>query len=695
MNRFESGSHKSGLASLDLLTEYRTGHVDPAAEFYNACLRNSVKYRRAVGFFRSTVYLVVGPATVDFARRGGRIQLICSPSLTDEDVESLEAGYSERLALAEGQIAQEIDRLLASEVTEYRTKVLATLVAVGAMEIRIALRPTAYGLYHEKIGIFKEADGESVSFIGSANETWNGWHRRGNFESIEVFCSWRGGREAERVRRHDDYFELLWSGNIPDVEVAPFPEVARQRLIQSAYSSLEDVDTSLLEGRPHKRTPLPHQISAIESWKACGNRGIFSHATGSGKTYTALLAIKEHVEAGLPALVLVPSRLLLDQWAAEIREEMPNTALLLAGGGNDRWKQGARLRAMTSPSRDLGARVVLSTMQTAATDVFMLGIVQGDHLMVVADEVHQVGSTFNSRVMLISTGPRIGLSATPIRYGDPEGTAKIFDYFGKVVPPAITLQDAIKAGRLVEYEYYPHLVHLTDDEAEQWRLVTHQIRQEIARQKESEAKQSSLSEKAKLLLIQRSRIAKKASRKPQLVADLMHSHYEPGQRWLIYCEDSEQLNEVLHAIRSIGLQPVEYHSGMQGDRDATLAWFRTFGGVLVSIRCLDEGVDIPAVSHALIVASSQNPRQFIQRRGRVLRKSYGKTLAVIHDVIVVPVSLEDEPDQIALLRAELLRAIQFSESAINRSSGAQLRIAASRLGIDANEFGDQGVEEEE
>lgn len=249
----ENDRPKSGLADQNFLTEYRTGHIDPATEFYRACLLNAIEYKRAVGYFRSTVYLIVGPATVEFARRGGRIQLICSPSLTDEDKESMEVGYAERLQIAEGQIANEIDRLLASEVTAYRTRVLATLVSVGAMEIRIALRPSAYGLYHEKIGVFKDAVGQSVSFIGSANETWNGWHRRGNYESIEVFCSWRGEREAERVRRHDDYFNLLWAGQIPDVEVAPFPEAAKQRLIHSAYDGLDDVDIVPLESRPKKR----------------------------------------------------------------------------------------------------------------------------------------------------------------------------------------------------------------------------------------------------------------------------------------------------------------------------------------------------------------------------------------------------------------------------------------------------------
>jgi superfamily II DNA or RNA helicase len=148
------------------------------------------------------------------------------------------------------------------------------------------------------------------------------------------------------------------------------------------------------------------------------------------------------------------------------------------------------------------------------------------------------------------------------------------------------------------------------------------------------------------------------------------------------------------ALAAERFEPVEYHSSMAGERGATMSWFRSFGGILVSIRCLDEGVDIPSVSHALILASSQNPRQFIQRRGRVLRRAPGKHMAVIHDAIVVPISAEAEPDQMALLRAELVRSVEFSKHAINRGGAAELRAVAIEMGIDPDTLTDEGVEEE-
>ncbi len=442
-----------------------------------------------------------------------------------------------------------------------------------------------------------------------------------------------------------------------------------------------------------KRVPLPHQIQAIDAWKKQGCRGIFEHATGSGKTFTALEAARNHLDNGLPLLILVPSKLLLDQWNQEVKTELSDATIILAGAGNDRWNVPGRLQRLSSPAA-IGARIIISTMQTAATYSFRCGITGGEHLMVIADEVHQIGSPHNSLCMQINTGPRLGLSATPRRYGDPDGTAKILDYFGQIVPPTITLSDAVKAGRLVNYEYHPHAVHLNADEAEAWKVLTRQIGMEILKTQNIDSG-GHLSERAKMLLIRRSRIAKKASAKSHLAAKVIKKHYENGQSWLIYCEDSEQLQEVMDIIRAEGVNPIEYHSTMDGDQGATLDWFRKFSGVLVSIKCLDEGVDIPAVSHALILASSQNPRQFIQRRGRVLRKSSGKQIAIIHDAIVIPVSVEDEPEQLSLLKSELLRAIEFSNSALNKSAGVELHEIARKMGFDPSNSGNIGIEEEE
>jgi superfamily II DNA or RNA helicase len=695
MEKMES-ANTMGLSTILFGTDYRTGRSDPALEFYKPCLLNSRAYDRAVGYFRSTIYLVVGPEMIEFAKRGGKVRLICSPALYEEDTKSIEEGYSERLDKVSKALDQEIDQMMQSAEGEYRTKVLATLVGVGALDIKVAFRPPPQGIYHEKIGVFRDEFDNTVSFIGSANETWSAWHERGNFEVIEVFCSWKGGRERERVLRHQSDFEKVWFGEAPGIQIASFPEASKNKLLLLAHESLSDIDSSFFERKFSKaRSPQPHQLTAIEEWERRGRRGILEHATGSGKTFTALTATKKYVENGFPALILVPSKLLLEQWTEEIKQEIPEAVLFLAGAGNDSWKNGTKLKGMTANDPMLGARIVLATMQTAASDGFRGRITQGSHLMMVADEVHQLGSEYNSQSLSIDTGPRLGLSATPRRYGDEAGTQKLIDYFAGVIPPPVTLQDAIAAGRLVEYEYHPHAVVLTAEESQNWSDFSEQISKEIAQGKKDDSGQKIISDRAKLLLIQRSRVAKKAQNKIALCSRILKEEYEEGQRWLIYCEDSGQLREVMNVLVAKGMRPIEYHSAMEGDRHAALEWFKIFGGIIVSIKCLDEGVDIPSVDHALILASSQNPRQFIQRRGRVLRKSQGKSIAAIHDAIVVPLSLDHEPDQFSLLRCEIVRAIEFAKSGLNKSAGAELRGIAVHLGVNPDELIEDGIEDEE
>lgn len=682
----EASDYSGNLAALDLETEYRSLKDDPVGNFYVQCLREAATYDRAVGYFRSTVFLVVGPAVIEFARRGGTIRMICSPDLDHEDVEQIAIGYAQRSESVGATLIAQFDALLADRRTAFAARTLATLISTGSLEIKIAERRDRRGIYHEKIGIFSDGLGNEVSFKGSTNETWSGWHSKGNFESIEVFCGWRGGLEAKRVARHSRHFETLWSQQDPDIEVSAVPATVKEYMQRYAATKLDELITEPAQREPTRRSPLPHQVSAIDAWKNQGRRGVFEHATGSGKTFTAIIAIREHLAEGKPALVLVPSRLLLEQWAKELADEIPEAVMLLAGAGHGRWKGSSRLRGMTDADDSLGPRLVVAMMPTASSDEFRKGVSQGDHLLVVADEVHQIGSPQNSLFLQVEAGARLGLSATPQRYGDPDGTAKIFDYFGAVVPPPITLADAVATGRLVPYEYHPHPIHLTATEAEEWLKETKAIQLEIACSKTDEGGGKILSERARMMLIKRARIAKKASAKIKLAADVLESEFEAGQSWLIYCEDGGQLTDVLIALREKGMSPIEYHSNMSGDRDATMDWFKSYGGVLVSIRCLDEGVDIPAVSHALILASSQNPRQFIQRRGRVLRQAPGKALAVIHDAIVTPVDPEDEKDQLGLLRAELVRSVEFANHALNRMAGAELREIAINMGIDPDDF---------
>ena len=188
---------------------------------------------------------------------------------------------------------------------------------------------------------------------------------------------------------------------------------------------------------------------------------------------------------------------------------------------------------------------------------------------------------------------------------------------------------------------------------------------------------------------------KQARNKVQLAKNVIDNHHEEGDRWLVYCSDLDQLSAVYDTLYNEGYEVLQYHSKMQGNREQTLKYFERKGGVIVSVKCLDEGIDIPNATHALILASSKNPREFIQRRGRVLRKSENKNFAHIHDAIVIPHSLREDAPVASILEGELSRAIQFGEDAVSTKSVADLKEIAIDAGIDYNQMAATGFEDDE
>jgi superfamily II DNA or RNA helicase len=682
------------LTDLSLETEYRTGERDLVKAFYRPCIAASTNYDRAVGYFRSSILVIAGGDLFAFADRGGYVRLVCSPDLTDDDIKALETGYEQRQEILSRNLILEIDRLVADASTREPTIALASLVAASALDIRIALRTSGTGIFHEKLGIFTDANANLVSFKGSSNETWSAWHEDGNLESFEVFRSWIPD-ERIRIEKHLAYMEKLWAGTAAGIETLRMPDAPLKRLRALAQERRTNNFEPQQRDEPSVRPLMSHQSSALAAWIAAGSRGILQHATGSGKTVTALEAIRTHVSLGDPALVLVPSELLFKQWRAElIRLEC---AILEASGNRTDWRQRGKLETFTKADRKLGPRIVLATMQTAARPDFQKRVRASPQLLLVADEVHRLGSALHRTILAIDAGRRLGLSATPVRFGDPEGTSALLTYFGGIINPPFTLTDAIAAGRLVPYTYHPHSVFLTEAEATRFKELTRRIRRDLARL-DGDVALSSLDSSLKNLLIRRARIVKKAENKTTFAVELLRREFTAGDSWLVYCEDTDQLEAIAAGLDAVGLASQEYHSTMTSSPGDTLRWFTEFGGILLSIRCLDEGVDIPSVSHALILASSQNPRQFIQRRGRVLRvdpQNALKTVAVIHDAIVTPPDgSSGGNEQDGLAYAELARAIEFASTALNRSSSSDLMRIAINAGLDTKTLAFTGWEDE-
>ena len=345
------------------------------------------------------------------------------------------------------------------------------------------------------------------------------------------------------------------------------------------------------------------------------------------------------------------------------------------------WRVGRRdVSDFTRSAEYLGPRIVVSTMQSAATPRFVDRVVPGEHLLVVADEVHRIGSPRHRKIMTIDAGGRLALSATPQRYGDPEGTAAIFAYFGEVIEPVFGIPEAIRAGRLVRYDYHVLDVELSDEEQERWDTLTSEVNRVYARLGEVDGVKLP-SNQYRMLLIQRARVLKQAAGKVDLARRTLTQHYKDGQRWLVYCDDRNQLAAVRSTLLRESIPTYEYWSGTESALPETLDFIARNGGVLVAIRCLDEGVDVPALDHALILASSSNPREFIQRRGRVLRRAPGKHRAEIYDAMVVPCTIPGATDRMPIVRTELRRAGEFARYAQNRASHFRLQSIASELGL--------------
>ena len=679
------------LEELTLASWYTSGRTDLIHEFYMPCLSRAARYDRAVGYFSSSLYATVSIALSSFIEQGGRIRLVCSPHLSLGDIEAIRRGFSLRGKVQESLLA-DIRELTSNPRNVPAVKLLATMIGAGILDLRVAYRPGKIGIFHSKIGIFSKG-AAAVGFEGSVNESYAGFSPDGNHESFAVFTSWSNEIDNERVVGLQGYFESLWKGLEPGLDVVGFPDLPRSELrtfanpegLEAAIDHVrktQGVDSSR-SGRGTQVTLMKHQAEVLANWEDSDHRGIVQHATGAGKTITGLEAISRWICDGRTALVLVPSDILSAQWVREINTYLGglNPQLLIVGGTQSNRGWHTDLSDFTRSAAYLGPRIVVATMQSASTPRFIDNVVPGDHLLMVADEVHRIGSARHQNILTIDAGGRLALSATPTRYGDPEGTATILEYFGDIVEPKFGIPDAIRSGRLVPYDYHVVEVQLTDDEQEAWDSLTKEIRRAYARLPEADGVKVA-APAFQLLLIRRARILKQASGKVNVARSTVAGRYQSGQRWLVYCDDGDQLAAVLDALRYEGIPAYEYWSGTESALPETLEFIARRGGVLVAIRCLDEGVDLPGLDHALILASSSNPREFIQRRGRVLRRVPGKFRATIFDALVIPSSAsEGTADRIPILKTELRRASEFSRFAQNRASHYRLQGIASDLGL--------------
>ena len=625
------------LREILLKSEYRSDVANLVKDFYTPCLKNASQYWRAVGYFTSNGLALNAKGLSTFIRHGGQMNLVTGPKLMSDDIEAIRRGY-------EGK-EQNIDPSLDcdfEQVFHDRLMLLTWLIAHGYLDIKIARSSDSsttypHAIYHEKTGVFLDENNNAVAFSGSSNETVGGLLN--NFESIDVHWSWNDTQE--RVQQKMDNFTRLWDNTTNKLEVIDFlTAVVEDVLIHQAVYETAQVETSDKPEIIEQTVPyLPkdivlrkYQSEAIDAWFGNGCRGLWEMATGTGKTITALSALAKLREEKeyLFVLIACPYQHLVDQWYKE--------AVRFGFEPIRAYKNSATWvnRLNTTLVRyNYGVRDVVCTITTQTTFIaetmqkLLSKLKRG--AVLIADEVHHLGAERSRERLSDVFNHRLGLSATPNRWFDASGTTALKTYFGDTVYE-FPLNKAIKNGYLCPYYYHPHLVELTDEEFEAYEGLTERI-SKLYHQIES----GDTSEILERLLIKRAMLLNRAENKLTKLAELLTDKTDSLHHTLFYCAPG-RIIPVLNLLTTLGLRIAKFTAEESAaERQELLKMFASGHlQALVAMRCLDEGVDVPSTRTAYILASSSNPKEFIQRRGRILRQSSGKEHAEIHDLIAIP-----------------------------------------------------------
>jgi len=696
------------LKDVELKSEYRSLIDNVTKDFYIPLLKQADTYKRAVGFFSSSALAEISKGIIGLVKNGGTIKLVASPHLSDEDVEAMKKGYELREKIIENALLRELHGIN-TEIEQDRLNLLASLIADGVLDVKIALTEQngEIGMYHEKMGIITDSEGNRVAFSGSMNESATAM--KVNYEAIDVFCSWNG--EEDRVTLKENAFTAIWNNVEPNIITMDFPNVKDEIIKRYRKSSVTDPDrkefgddiyssrkpSTFWISKPDYVKFYDYQIDAMISWENEKYRGIFDMATGTGKTYTALGALEvlcNKVKSNLGIFILCPYQHLVEQWVTDIKAF--GIKPLICYSGYD-WKK--KYKSMVSDFK-LGVIqnfCVVTTNATFSTDNMQKEIdkLKGN-LCLVVDEAHNFGAKKQLECMKEVFKYRLALSATLERHYDDEGTKKLKCYFGNKCIE-YSLARAIKEDKLTPYYYHPIPINLDTDELEAYNELTEKIINMLRNTKKDEH----MPKLAEILLIKRARIIAGARNKLKALYEIIKEKYVTENQILVYCgattvenssyiegkvdeDEKRQIEIVVDMLgNNLGMRVSKFTSEENATERERIKENFTDGTMLqalVAIRCLDEGVNIPGIRTAFILASSTNPKEYIQRRGRVLRKAPNKPFARIYDFITLPRNI-DKPvvssdylnSEYSLIRREYERMEDFASLAENSSDVAKLQ----------------------
>ena len=666
----------------NLKRRYRNGPDNIGRDFVAPCLANSELYRRGTGFFSSSALASYAEALDLLIQDRLRVQIICSPVIHDEILKKiLEQNLTEQQKeetlkkLAQTIVLDAVGYKLDTNRRDYRSNLLAYFIAKGMFQLKIAIPKNfncetvgekddlTKNLYHVKTGYFKLTDGSIVAFDGSFNETSSG--HAYHIENTQVLTSWNQN-DKERISDIIEDVDRDWNKENPYIELLEIDQDTLN-IIKDLAPEVRPKNASNKNTQEEKKL-RDYQNEALDNWRAQEYKGILEMATGTGKTRTAIHAIKkfqEKIKGGL-VIITVPYQPLANQWASEL--EKSGLAYVKVYETVENWRSEVQNIADAHSSIGNTEQIfpiwlcVNKTFKSEGFQAVLRSLSRSKkHEMLIVDECHHFNNQKSLEYLPTHIQFRLGLSATPYESDEPKHLEK---YFGDIAF-TYSLGEAIKNGYLTKYEYYPLLIEFTNAEAKNYVATIQSI------EKSKKEKRSNVVNEEEL-----DRILENLVNKLTKLREIVQ---ETGvqKKTLFYCgqgfvelpngERIRQLHSVSRMLAGLDWRISKITAEeSQNDRKLIMDDFvmeHTDG--IASIRILDEGIDIPDCRTAFILASQRTERQAIQRRGRVLRLAEGKDKAKLYDFIITGPKLSDIELE-KLYDRELKRARMFAKDAINR-----------------------------
>lgn len=644
------------LQDIAIKSTYETGN-DPFRlinEFYIPVLQESKDYFRISGFFSSSALTIAAKGIEALINNSGKMKLMISPELNNSDLEIIQTHGIDQLSMF-----QSFDP---GPMPDDHLQALAWMLDAGKLEIKIVVPTNAHGsLFHEKIGFFFDGDGNILSFSGSINETASGWMK--NIEEFKVFRSWVKSQNEDYLQKDLRKFFSYWNNLKSDTAIVyDVPDAIKKGLLKAKPDDIWEVDLmnryrqkKKKEKQDQNKTKVgvidlfPHQTRAVEWWIKEKYNSMFIMATGAGKTRSAIGCVFEKLKDNEPLLVIVstPQTLLSEQWKKEFEDlKVPISRMFIVDGNNGPKKRAMMAALLMDINKGRRKNGVIFTTHNSASRSEFTDIIRTEKkdckILFICDEAHAAGSGKFRKGLMPEYDYRIGLSATPKRMFDDEGTENLMQYFGNN-PFEFTIEEAMHTINpmtgypfLNPYNYHPIFVYLDDGEAKRYNNLTKMIRFE-------KQKKDPDSAELERLYKSRARVIKVAKAKPDMLRGLVEKMNPRMMENTIVFTSDAHIDQIMIDLKQLGARPgkiteevsAKSKKGLSSERTLEIKAFNAHErGCLVGINCLNEGIDIKNACTAIIMSSSTNEREYVQRIGRVIRHAPDKPISEIYDFIV-------------------------------------------------------------